>query len=120
MISSPESTSPASDRPEQLAGVPTKIIKEGHGPGVVALQQQLRKTLHQFRRREVESRLCGKDHQLFGFEGLLELVLQSISSAVNASGGYIMIIDVDSKEIKPSVIYSEDARPRDIASVKLG
>jgi len=54
-----------------------------------------------------------------GIDSLLELVLQSISSAVNSSGGFIMLIDNDSKEIRPSVVYSEDNKPPDIASIKL-
>ena len=54
-----------------------------------------------------------------GIDSLLELILQSISSAVSASGGFIMLVDTDSAQVKPSVIYSEDGKPVDISGVKL-
>jgi len=55
-----------------------------------------------------------------GIDSLLELILQSISGAIGARGGFIMLVDSDKSEINPSVVYSEDGRPLKLTAMKIG
>lgn len=54
-----------------------------------------------------------------GIDSLLELIMQSISSATGARGGFIMLVDKDASDIKPSIIYSEDNRNPNLKIIKI-
>lgn len=54
-----------------------------------------------------------------GIDSLLELILQSISGATGARGGFIMLVDKDASDIKPLVVYSEDNQNPKLSPVKI-
>ena len=56
---------------------------------------------------------------LRGIDSLLELILQSISSATNVRGGFIMLVDKDASDIKPLVVYSEDNKNPKLGALNL-